>query len=252
MISCGRNMADPLPFYAEDLAYIHHVGFPDLIDGAAGPLLQELASRGIHDGRVVDLGCGGGAWSKRLLDAGYQAWGCDISPSMVALARQTAPTSTFEAVSLFRAEIPACVAATALGEGFNYGLSGTDPAADLAAPLDRIAQALAPGGLLAFDLVIRDPDAPMAYRSWKTGADWAVLIEVAEDLEARNLTRSVTLFRQVDGAYRRSEEQHVIGVPTVEEVLHRLEQAGFDAIAQDGYGDYPVMDRRAVFYATRR
>ncbi|MGB0952497.1 MAG: class I SAM-dependent methyltransferase [Planctomycetota bacterium] len=238
--------------YAEDLAYIHHVGFPDMIDGASAPLLQEFADRGIHDGLIVDLGCGGGGWSRRLTDAGYQAWGCDISPSMIALARATAPAAQFEVASLFDAELPPCRAVTALGEGFNYGMSGTDPAATMRDALMRIADALPPGGLFVFDLVIRDADAPMAYRNWKIGEDWAILIEVHEDLKAHSLSRDATLFREVDGHYRRSQECHVIGVPAAEDVLQQLDQAGFDAEVRDGYGNFKVLNRRAAFYATRR
>lgn len=238
--------------YAEDLAYIHHVGFPDMIDGASTPLLQEFARRGFVDGMVADLGCGGGAWSKHLTDAGFAAWGCDASPAMIEIARSTAPQAHFEVASLFETEMPPCLAVTALGEGFNYGMSGTDPAATMAEPLARVAEALQPGGLLAFDLVVRDVDAPMQYRNWKSAEDWSILIEVEEDLEARNLTRDAILFREVDGHYRRSEERHIIGVPAIEDVVTRLDQAGFDARVRDSYGDFRVLDRRAVFYATKR
>lgn len=236
--------------YAEDLAYIHHVGFPEMIDGASAPLLQELQQRGIHDGLIVDLACGGGAWSRNLTEAGYEAWGCDISASMVALARTAAPAAKFEVASLYETEIPPCRAITALGEGFNYGMRGKDPAAAMATPLQRIAKALEPGGFLAFDLVIRNTEAPMAYRNWKTGEDWAILIEVHEDLEARSLTRDTTVFRKIDHAYRRSHECHVIGVPAAEDVLHQLDRAGFEAEMREGYGAFRVMNRRAAFFAT--
>ncbi|MHC4380326.1 MAG: methyltransferase domain-containing protein [Planctomycetota bacterium] len=249
----------PKDFYAEDLAYIHHVGFPDMIEGAAPALLDEFRRRGWNDGLVVDLGCGGGAWSRRLTDAGFQAWGCDISPSMVAIARATAPHAEFEVASLFETSIPSCRAVTALGEGFNYGMAGADPAACLAVPFTRIAQALPLGGLFAFDLVVQpgadarqESALPMSYRRWKSAEDWAVLMAVEENIELRSLTRDVVIFREVEGAYRRSEERHVIGIPTVGEVLGQLDAAGFTAESSDHYGAFQVMPRRATFMATRR
>ncbi|MCG8355276.1 MAG: class I SAM-dependent methyltransferase, partial [Kiloniellales bacterium] len=63
--------------YQEDLAYIHHVGFGDLVQGATPGLLHKLREAGIDHGLVVDLGCGGGLWLRALLDAGYVALGVD-------------------------------------------------------------------------------------------------------------------------------------------------------------------------------
>lgn len=54
-----------------------------LLTGCAPGLLTVLAEAGIHDGLVVDLGCGTGVWAEHLSDAGYQVVGLDISPATI-------------------------------------------------------------------------------------------------------------------------------------------------------------------------
>ncbi len=45
--------------------------------------------------RVVDLGCGSGAFTRLLCDAGFAAEGVDLSPRLVALARRMHPHIAF-------------------------------------------------------------------------------------------------------------------------------------------------------------
>lgn len=111
-------------FCGPDQAIIHHREFGGLADAAASHLLGLLAARGLN-GRVIDLGCGSGLLARRLVDAGYDVTGFDLSESMVTLAREHAPRATFTAVALLDAELPTgCVAVAATGEVLNYG---TDP-----------------------------------------------------------------------------------------------------------------------------
>ena len=72
------------PFYDDGLAYIHVVGFRGFPNGSALRLLQLLRKAGIHDDLITDLDCGGGVWSKHLLDAGYRSSGVNVSSAMVA------------------------------------------------------------------------------------------------------------------------------------------------------------------------
>lgn len=52
--------------------------------------------------RVLDAGCGNGAFSKALHhDLGCAVYGCDLSESGIALARQNAPGCRFELLSLY-------------------------------------------------------------------------------------------------------------------------------------------------------
>jgi hypothetical protein len=45
-------------FYHDDLAYIHDVGFSGLAEGWAPGLLEMLRQAEVHEGTIIDLGCG--------------------------------------------------------------------------------------------------------------------------------------------------------------------------------------------------
>ena len=47
-------------YYKQDLAYIHDVGYCDYALKSAPGILDILAQNNIHQGLIVDLGCGSG------------------------------------------------------------------------------------------------------------------------------------------------------------------------------------------------
>src|SRR5262249_60863213 len=94
--------------------------FGDLARAAAPGLLADLRRVSPGGGLVVDLGCGSGIWARDLCDAGYDVLGIDLSESMIALARAREPRATFRTGSFLSAEMPPCVAVTALGEILSF------------------------------------------------------------------------------------------------------------------------------------
>jgi SAM-dependent methyltransferase len=170
---------------------------------------------------------------------------------MIELARSVAPKARFVQASLFDAELPRCDAVTALGEPFSYipeGLDAPPPLSDLFA---RVAQALRPGGLFIFDLVVRSGQRPMTYRTWSEGEDWAVLVEVAEDLPASRLTREIVTFRRVGETWRRSHETHRVATYDRTGIGRELRRAGFSVRVSRKYGEYELPPRRLAFRARR-
>ena len=240
-----------MPTYRDDLSYIHHVGFGGLAGGAAPGLLGLLWEAGIREGLVVDLGCGSGLWARELTAAGYEALGIDSSAAMIELARSVAPRARFVQASLFDAELPRCDAVTALGEPFSYIPEGMEEPPPLADLFERVAQALRPGGLFVFDLVVRSARRPMLYRTWQEGEDWAVLVEVAEDLPRSRLTREIVTFRRLGEAWRRSQETHRVATYDRAEIERELRRAGFSVRASRKYGTYELPPRRLAFRARR-
>lgn len=240
-----------MPAYLSDLAYIQHAGFGDFALGAAPGLLRMLREGGVRDGLVVDLGCGSGVWARELTQAGYEALGIDSSAALIELAGSVAPYARFVQASLYDAELPRCDAVTALGEPFSYIPDDMDAPPPLADLFARVRQALRPGGLFVFDLVIRSGNRPMSYRTWREGEDWAVLVDVAEDLPRSRLAREIVTFRRIGPVWRRSQETHQVATFDRAQVERELRRAGFAVRALRRYGDYELPPRRLAFRARR-
>ncbi|HSY06827.1 MAG TPA: class I SAM-dependent methyltransferase [Steroidobacteraceae bacterium] len=100
--------------------------------------------------RVLDVGCGVGRWSRLLAGRGARVTGIDLSPTMIDEARRRAAAQGVGNACRF---LVADLATLATGEEFDLVLSVTvlqhilDPAA-LRAALERMAQHLAPDGVL--------------------------------------------------------------------------------------------------------
>ena len=221
--------------YDRDLAHVHDDGFGDFARDAAPGLLALLRQHGIHDGLVVDLGCGSGIWASALLDAGYDVLGVDISGEMLEIARRRAPGATFVCGSLFDAALPPCAAITAVGECVTYGPDRAAGRAAFVALLRRAHEALAPDAVLVFDVVT--PDRP-ARRSWTAGEDWVVCADGRPDRVAGTYRRAITTFRHHAGdRWRRSDEVHDVWLYDPADVLADLAATGFGARTISGYAE---------------
>jgi SAM-dependent methyltransferase len=238
--------------YREDLAYIHDAGYGEVARGAAEVLLAELAQAGLREGTIVDLGCGSGILAARVAAAGYRVVGIDVSPSMVELAHRRAPEAEFRVASFVDADIPPCVAVTAIGEVLNYGFdpaNGEHARADLFA---RVHRALAPGGVFLFDAAGTERARPGGpHRTFAEGPDWAVLVETDADGESHTLTRRITGFRQVGSLYRRSHEVHRIALMRFDTLREALRAAAFEVRPIPGYGDVALPQGVTAFLCGR-
>ena len=165
-------------WYGEDIAYIHDVGHAEFALGAAPGIMEILDSNGIHDGLVVDLGCGSGLWARELVDAGYKVLGIDISEAMIELSRNRVPEAEFRVGSLFEVEIPRCQAITAVSEVLNYLFDAGSEERGLGCLFRRVHGALVPGGVFVFDVLGPGQVPPGARtKGFSVGEDWAVLAE---------------------------------------------------------------------------
>jgi SAM-dependent methyltransferase len=116
-----------------------------------GMLLELAAENGLPKGasRALDVGCGTGKSFRPLLDRGWEVTGCDISPAMLALAREKSGdrvplevVDVREMPVLGSFDIVFCI-----DDAINYLHS----AEELTAALRGVAANLAPDGLLIFD-----------------------------------------------------------------------------------------------------
>ncbi len=114
-------------------------------------LLELAAENGLRRGasRALDVGCGTGKSFIPLLDRGWEVTGCDISASMVALAREKVGDRVpLEVVDM--REMPVLGSfdlVFCIDDAINYLHS----AEELEAALRGMAANLAPDGLLIFD-----------------------------------------------------------------------------------------------------
>jgi SAM-dependent methyltransferase len=114
-----------------------------------GNLLPKLHGHGLSGRRLLDVGCGTGKSFLPMLDRGWEVTACDISPSMLEVARSKAGHSARLSVADMR-ELPVFGEfdlVWALDDAVNYLLSGEE----LGSALSGMRANLAPGGLLMFD-----------------------------------------------------------------------------------------------------
>ena len=244
---------DERVFYGHEQAGIHHEAFGRLAGRAADLLTNALAASGLRSGTVVDLGCGSGILARRMIEAGYDVVGVDISASMLEIARREAPGARFVQGSLLDADLPpSAVAVAATGEALNYAVDprvGDDAFAALAA---RVAAALAPGGVLLFDVSVHGRSGPDRLRvQFHDRPGWSVGVRETED--DASVTRSIATFRrQDDGRYERTDERHVLHLYDPAWLGATLEATGFDVDLRAGYEPGESMAGWVVVVARRR
>ncbi|GAA2239252.1 class I SAM-dependent methyltransferase [Promicromonospora sukumoe] len=115
-------------------------------------------------GQVADVGCGPGHVTAYLRDRGVDAFGVDLSPRLVAAAREASPGVRFDVGDMNDMGALGVGAGSLAGVLANYSVIHTPPDA-LPATLAELARVLAPGGhlLLSFQaLDAADAVAPDA------------------------------------------------------------------------------------------
>jgi SAM-dependent methyltransferase len=195
------------PYYRRDLALVHHRGYAFHADACAPEIAALLAPVRARDGLVVELGCGSGLLTRRLLDAGHRVLATDASPAMLELARQLTPDAEdVHLITLPDDPIPPADAVVGVGHALNY--LPDEAAVDRA--LVAIAEALRPGGVLAIDLC--DLEWAEARRDWssqgRAGDDWAIITQYSVPSANRFVREMTTFVRNDDGSWRRDDERH--------------------------------------------
>lgn len=236
--------------YQRDLAYVHNVGFGAFAEQCAHGVLKILRTARIPSGLVIDLGCGGGLWARRLTDAGYRVLGIDLSSDMIALARKVVPEASFRTGSFLDVDFPHCVAITALGECFNYTFDKRNNRNSLSRVFRCAFRALRPGGLLIFD-VAEPGRARGSTRNFWEGPDWACLTEYMHDKPRKRLTRHITTFRKVGRYYRRATETHIQQLYRASQLARDLRKIGFAVRTVRSYGTFRLAKSHAALIARK-
>jgi SAM-dependent methyltransferase len=230
------ELAPMKTYYRPDLALAHHRGYGFHADACAPGILALLEPVRTRGGLVLELGCGSGALTRHLVDAGHRVVATDASPAMLDLAREAVPgVEELRLLTLPDDSLPACDAVVSVGHVFSY-LPDEDA---ITAALAAAAKALRPSGILAIDLLdLRygdDLDGPET-RS-RVGEDWAVAVKLSRP-EERLYVREITAFiRNEDGSWRRDDERHENVLVDTARIPALLAKHGLDVRLAESFGE---------------
>ncbi|MBB3674514.1 class I SAM-dependent DNA methyltransferase [Modestobacter versicolor] len=171
---------------------------------------QVLAGAG---GPVGDLGCGPGRLTTHLAGLGLDAFGVDLSPGMVEVARQRHPRLRFQVGSLTALDLPDAGLAGALAW---YSLIHTPPEHQPAV-IAELARVLRPGAPLLTAFQAGD-DVPVHHRqgygheislrTWRLDPD-----RVERQLARAGFGVQVRVLREPDGSpYEKSRQAYLLAV----------------------------------------
>ena len=235
--------------YQKDLAYIQAAGFGDFARAAAPEIVRALRAVPVPVHRVVEVGCGAGPLTTILAQEGFKVVAIDVSAELLSVAQAACPRAELRQGSIYEQEIPACEAILAIGEPLTYHDSG-DADSRVRGFFRRAANTVPEGGLLIFD-VVELGEPPLSGRFWKSGDDWAVLVDTQEDQSSRVLKRRIETFRRIGDLYRRGAEVHRVRLFDTAELCAWLQAAGFIVTTAVAYGDFSLSPRRRAFFCTR-
>ena len=116
-----ESLQREMPYYRDDLALVHHLGFGFHADACAPDIISLLEPIRRRDGLVVEIGCGSGLLTAYLVDAGLRVVATDASEAMLRLARSHAPgAAEIRRLTLPNDPIPSVDAIVGVGHALNY------------------------------------------------------------------------------------------------------------------------------------
>ncbi len=231
----------------EQLMEVDYDEWADYVRSRIDPLLKGKTG--------IDVGCGSGAFTRRLKKFGYDVIGVDLSADMLSVAEKNAKEEGLNIVFVRQDMRKLKVFSrvdfiTAITDCLNYVSND-----DMLKTFKKFASSLKKGGVLFFDISTE-------YKL-KTVIDDNMFGEDGEDFSYMwfntpfegGVEMDITAFtKEKSGLYSKKEEHHVQYIHTSNEVRSALEAAGFDVVMQEGHLGSEITDNalRTNFLAVKR
>lgn len=215
-------------------------------------LIDKLRAFPLREG--LDVGCGGGWFTRAFIRAGYRTTGLDISPEMLDFAQEKALKEGARGeyllgdITKFRSPKKYDFV-TAINDCVNY-----IPKDKLKAALQNTQRLLKKDGIFLFDVSsekkLREKIANTVSVDDRDEVTYMSFNRAEED----GVTMEVTLFvKGADEKYTRLDETHRQYAYTEEELVAALEENGFCVLSVEGHlGEDKTESDRICFLAQKR
>lgn len=202
----------------------------------------------------LDVGCGGGWFTRAFIKAGYAVTGLDKSSEMLdfaqAKAMEEGVRGEYILGDITRMKLPKRFDfVTAINDCINY-----IPKNKLDCAMKNIGGAIKKGGIFLFDVSsprkFREKIANTVCADDRDEITYLAFNRVCND----EVTMDVTLFcKRSDGAFDRTDETHVQYIYEEEEIVQALERNGFLLLEAEGHlGEDKRISDRICFMAVKK
>ena len=245
-----RRAVPPQRYYRSDLALAHHRGYGFHADACAPGILTLLDPVRERGGLVLELGCGSGALTCHLVEAGHQVLATDASTAMLELARANVPQAEVRQIVLPDDSLPECDAVVSVGHVLSY----LPDEASIERALVAAARALRAGGVLAIDLLDLHygDDLDGTETRSRIGEDWAVAVKLSRPEERLYVREITTFLRNEDGSWRRDDERHENTLVETTRIPALLAEHGLAARVAESFGTEELPHGLVAIVGNRR
>ena len=220
--------------------------------------LVSIATGGLRDKRILDIGCGTGLLSVQLAKQGADVTGIDLSAEMLAVAEKRAQALSLpvnfvqqpmQQLSGFIGYDAAVIAIDSL----NY----LQEREEVLATFRNIHAALAVGGTLLFDVHstfktdVIFMEGPFTFDNGGIAYIW----ETEEGEHPHSVYSELAFFiREQNGLYRRFDEVHIQRTFPIHDYVEMLMEAGFsiERIFADWEDEPPHDESERIFFQVRK